>query len=112
MSDGSGCTITGDDFNVEHPNGASKSIPWTLANYLQVSGIGYPSRARLYCVHIPPSDDQPSDLVTSPSEASSLSDHSVCDDDGKTVPQEGRIPTFIHVSQLYKPLEAVKECAV
>ena len=107
LSDGSGCTITNNDFNVDHRNGTTESISWTLANYLQVSGIRYPSRARLYCVHVPPSDDhdKPSDQATSDSEATSSS---VCvhnSDDGKEdVPQESiRYVIVSFVLPVYRP---------
>ena len=54
LSDGSGHTITGDDFIVDYPDESNEKIPWTLNNYLRVSCIKYPSRARLYCVAVIP----------------------------------------------------------
>ena len=49
LSDGSGHKITGEDFSNKFHSGESKSVPWTLGNYLQASSVRYPSRARLYC---------------------------------------------------------------
>lgn len=55
VADGSGVSIQRESFEVEGLDGSQQVIPWSLGNYLQVSHIRYPSRARLYCVKLPAS---------------------------------------------------------
>ena len=52
LADGTGMAIDAQDqFVLDKPDGSSPtSVPWTLYNYLQVSNVKYPSRARIYCV--------------------------------------------------------------
>ena len=50
LADGSGTAIGSSSFIVDQPDGSQQTLPWTLSNYLRVSGIRYPSRLRLYCV--------------------------------------------------------------
>ena len=52
IADGSGTAISADSssFDIDLPNGEKEHLPWTLNNYLQVSGVKYASRLRLYCV--------------------------------------------------------------
>lgn len=50
LADGSGTAIDSGSFELDLPDGSKESLPWTLSNYLKVSNIRYPSRARLYCV--------------------------------------------------------------
>ena len=50
VADGSGLSIECNNFEVVSEDGSKNVIPWTLANYLQISHIKYPSRTRLYCV--------------------------------------------------------------
>ena len=56
VADGSGVSIKRDSFEVQELDGSVQVIPWSLGNYLQVSHIRYPSRARLYCVKMPASE--------------------------------------------------------
>ena len=56
IADGSGVSIKGESFEVQGLDGSVQVIPWSLGNYLQVSHIRYPSRARLYCVKMPASE--------------------------------------------------------
>ena len=50
LADGTGSSISCESFTLDLPDGTSEVLPWTMSNYLHVSGIRYPSRARLYCV--------------------------------------------------------------
>lgn len=52
MADGSGAKITGNDFTLTLQDGNTMTIPWTLSNYMKMSGQSFPSRVRLYCVHM------------------------------------------------------------
>ena len=55
LSDGSGASIyAGGKFELVSPNDSKRkeTLPWTLQNYLRVSKITYPSRARIYIVKI------------------------------------------------------------
>ena len=54
LSDGSGSSITSKNFEIDLADGTKEIVSWSLANYLRVACIRYPSRARLYCVRIPP----------------------------------------------------------
>ena len=50
LADGSGSCIEPKDFETDLEDGKQQVVPWTLDNYLKVSNIRFPSRARLYCV--------------------------------------------------------------
>ena len=51
LSDSSGLPITTDGKIIVHKrDGSCESHTWTLKNWLNVSGIRYQSRARIYCV--------------------------------------------------------------
>ena len=50
LADGSGSCIEPKDFEIDLEDGKQQVVPWTLDNYLKVSNIRFPSRARLYCV--------------------------------------------------------------
>ena len=54
LADGSGSKISGDDFplSLREGDGGPMTIPWTLSNYIKMSGASYPRRVRLYCVNI------------------------------------------------------------
>ena len=52
IADGSGVSIEKESFGIVTEDGNKNYIAWTLANYLQISLIKYPSRARLYCVKL------------------------------------------------------------
>jgi len=54
LSDGSGSSITSKNFEIDLADGTKEIVSWSLANYLRVACIRYPSRACLYCVRIPP----------------------------------------------------------
>ena len=54
LSDGFGSSITSKNFEIDLADGTKEIVSWSLANYLRVACIRYPSRARLYCVRIPP----------------------------------------------------------
>ena len=58
LADASGALITDGDFEVELTDGSNQELPWTLGNYLKVSSIKYPSRAKLYCVRDLPSKEE------------------------------------------------------
>ena len=58
LADASGALITDGDFEVELTDGSKQELPWTLGNYLIVSSIKYPSRAKLYCVRDLPSEEE------------------------------------------------------
>lgn len=47
LADRSGSQIP-DTLSLTLTDGSSESLPWTLSNYLQVSGTQYPSRMWLY----------------------------------------------------------------
>ena len=57
LSDGSGHRITDSDFSIDLPDGTKECLPWTLRNYMRVSCVKFPSRTRLYCVAILPSEN-------------------------------------------------------
>ena len=53
LADGSGASIyAGGNFELTSPleNGKKEILPWTLQNYLRVSKVAFPSRARIYVV--------------------------------------------------------------
>ena len=50
-SDGSGSLISADDICIDIQENKT-IIPWTLSNYLKVSAIKFPSRARFYSVKV------------------------------------------------------------
>ena len=50
LADGSGSCIEQSQFEVGTNSGKQEVLPWTLSNYLKVSNIKFPSRARIYCV--------------------------------------------------------------
>ena len=52
IADGSGSRIGGRDFPLTRKDGPSTTLPWTLSNYIKLSGATYPSRVRLYCVNL------------------------------------------------------------
>lgn len=52
VSDGSGISVEKEKFEIVAEDGSKRYVAWTLSNYLEVSHIKYPSRARLYCVKI------------------------------------------------------------
>ena len=54
LSDGSGSSITSKNFEIDLADGTKEIVSWSLANYLRVACIRYPSRACIYCVRIPP----------------------------------------------------------
>ena len=45
-------SIERDNFELVAEDGKINVIAWTLANYLEISHIKYPSRTRLYCVRV------------------------------------------------------------
>ena len=51
VADGSGISIERENIEIMSEDGKN-IIAWTLANYLEVSHIKYPSRTRLYCVKV------------------------------------------------------------
>ena len=51
LADGTGSSIYCENFTLDMPDGSTETLPWTLSNYLRVSCIRYPSRARIYCVY-------------------------------------------------------------
>lgn len=50
MADGTGTAIGSNSFSIDLEDKTKTVLPWTLSNYLKVSGVKYPSRLRLYCV--------------------------------------------------------------
>ena len=52
LADGSGVSIEQDNFELVSEDGKKNTIAWTLANYLEISHIKYPSRTWLYCVKV------------------------------------------------------------
>ena len=50
LADGGGASIAATDLEVGLSDGSVSKIPWTLQNYLRVTGLRFPSRTRLYCV--------------------------------------------------------------
>ena len=52
VADGSGISIQRENFEIVSEDGKKNVIAWTLANYLEISHIKYPSRTRLYCVKV------------------------------------------------------------
>ena len=52
LADGSGSKICGQEFPLSLREGDATTLPWTLSNYMKISGNVYPSRVRLYCVNI------------------------------------------------------------
>ena len=53
VSDGSGVSIEKERLEVMSDDGRKNYVSWTLGNYLKISHIKFPSRARLYCVRVP-----------------------------------------------------------
>ena len=49
LADGSGSSIGSTAFTVSNSDGSKEILPWTVSNYLRISGLKYPSRMRLYC---------------------------------------------------------------
>ena len=52
VADGSGISIERENIEVAAEDGKKSFVPWTLANYMEISHIKYPSRTRLYCVRV------------------------------------------------------------
>ena len=52
LADASGVSIQQNHFEIQGVTGKLEVLPWTLENYVQVSGVRYPSKTRLYCVII------------------------------------------------------------
>ena len=52
VADGSGVSTERENFELVSADGKKSIIAWTLANYLEISHIKYPSRTRLYCVKV------------------------------------------------------------
>ena len=52
IADGSGVSIEKEQLEVMSDDGKKNYVSWTLSNYLKLSHIKYPSRARLYCVRV------------------------------------------------------------
>ena len=52
VADGSGISIERENIEVVAEDGKKSTIAWTLANYMEISHIKYPSRTRLYCVKV------------------------------------------------------------
>ena len=63
LADGSGVSIERDNFELISEDGKKNTIAWTLANYLEISHIKYPSRTRLYCVKVSKGKQIPKALV-------------------------------------------------
>ena len=54
LADASGVLIQQKNFEIQGATGKREVLPWTLENYVQVSGLRYPSKTRLYCIIIEP----------------------------------------------------------
>ena len=52
IADGSGVSIEKERLEVMTDDGKKNYVSWTLSNYLKLSHIKYPSRARFYCVRV------------------------------------------------------------
>ena len=52
LADGSGGKINGDDFPLSLRGEETMTLPWTLSNYMKISGAMFPSRMRFYCVNL------------------------------------------------------------
>ena len=52
IADGSGVSIEKEKLEVLSDDGKKNFVSWTLSNYLKISHIKFPSRARLYCVRV------------------------------------------------------------
>lgn len=49
LADGSGSAIGTHGFSIASPGGTRRELPWTLDNYIKISGLKYASRVRVYC---------------------------------------------------------------
>ena len=50
IADSSGATVFSGELVIDKGDGTTSQLPWTLATYLKLSKMKYPSRAKFYCV--------------------------------------------------------------
>lgn len=90
LANGGGIAIcpSSKKFSVDTSDSQSQEIEWTLMQYISLSGVKYPSKARIYCVRKEVADSDEEGAGNDASGATAMDTHSQHDDASQTQQSE------------------------